>query len=98
MPVPDRLHEPGGSVRISAPSSVMAMVCSLWAVRQPVALRRVRPSASTTRRPSHVGGEDEPTAVTETHHGASGRHTTHGRRLIESGDCHVGRGTGLGTS
>lgn len=35
-------------VRISAPSAVMAMVCSVWAVRQPVALRSVQPSASMT--------------------------------------------------
>ena len=33
---------------ISAPSSVMAIVCSLCAVRLPVALRRVHPSASVT--------------------------------------------------
>lgn len=39
-----------GPVRISAPSSVMAIVCSLWAVLQPVALRRVHPSASVTSR------------------------------------------------
>jgi hypothetical protein len=37
-----------GFVRTCAPSSVIAMVCSLWAVRQPVALRSVHPSASVT--------------------------------------------------
>ena len=37
-----------GRVRISAPSPVMAIVCSLWAVRLPVALRSVQPSASVT--------------------------------------------------
>ena len=37
-----------GRVRISAPSSVIAMVCSLCAVRQPVALRSVQPSSSVT--------------------------------------------------
>jgi hypothetical protein len=37
-----------GKVRISAPSLVIAIVCSLCAVRQPVALRRVQPSASVT--------------------------------------------------
>ena len=37
-----------GRVRISAPSSVMATVCSLCAVRDPVALRSVQPSASVT--------------------------------------------------
>lgn len=40
-----------GSVRISAPSSVIAMVCSLCAERAPVALRSVHPSSgSVTRR------------------------------------------------
>lgn len=39
-----------GRVRISAPSSVTAIVCSVCAVRQPVALRRVQPSASVTSR------------------------------------------------
>jgi hypothetical protein len=37
-----------GKVRTSAPSLVIAIVCSLWAVRQPVALRSVQPSASVT--------------------------------------------------
>jgi hypothetical protein len=37
-----------GKVRISVPSLVMAIVCSLCAVRQPVALRSVHPSASVT--------------------------------------------------
>ena len=37
-----------GSVRISAPSSVIAIVCSVCAVRAPVALRSVQPSASVT--------------------------------------------------
>ena len=37
-----------GKVRMSAPSFVIAIVCSLCAVRQPVALLRVQPSASVT--------------------------------------------------
>lgn len=53
-----------GSVRISAPSSVMAMVCSVWAVRQPVALRRVQPSASMTS-----------SSVSAMTHGSSARST-----------------------
>ena len=56
----DRLASPGqavrrrdrpggrryGAVRITGPSSVMAMVCSLWAARVPSAVRMVHPSSS----------------------------------------------------
>ena len=40
--------DPRQREHISMPSSVMAMVCSLCAVRHPVALRSVQPSSSVT--------------------------------------------------
>lgn len=38
-----------GRMRISFPSLVIAIVCSLWAVRQPVVLRSVHPLGSMAR-------------------------------------------------